>query len=71
MITRLRSYQGSACAARPLEVAMTPTRPHPTPPSPSPPPIRWWQTLPAIHAGILLIADAVGWITQHIGPSPG
>lgn len=47
---------------------MTYPRPHSDPPCPGPHRLRWWQTLPAIHAGILLLADAGHWITQHIGP---
>ncbi|MCV7495875.1 hypothetical protein M3B31_005065 [Micrococcus luteus] len=44
---------------------MTHARPHSDPPCPGPHRLRWWQTLPAIRAGILLLADAGRWITEH------
>ena len=71
MTTCPEAIRARASVALPLEAYMTPPHPHPTPPCSCTPRIRWWQTLPAIRAGILLLTDAGEWITRHIGAPLG
>lgn len=42
--------------------------PSPCCPCTTPPRIRWWQALPALHAGGKIIAACISWATEHFHP---